>query len=133
MKGIPRKDMPQIDERSIPDLIAFMEREGVKVERTTMPPRLAKPRQRMAETIDHVFPPIPPALAKPVLVSKDNFIIDGDHHWATWIRFKYPAMPIIRFDRNFDEMLELLRRFPETYHAGDGRIHEEDSYLRSAA
>lgn len=130
MKAIPRKDMPQIDDRSVDDLIAFLKREGIKTERITIAPWLVKPRQRMSDTVDLVYPPIPAAMARPVLLSRDNFIIDGDHHWETFMRFKYPLMPAYRFDRPFDEMLKVLRRFPEVYHAGDDRIHEVESYLR---
>lgn len=84
--GIPREKMPQIAEKDVPEFFDHLKGKGIEVN----PHQSAivsdlKPTQSSMnmEKVRGMAAKMPPAiLAKPVITSNDNHILDGHHRWA---------------------------------------------------
>lgn len=117
---VPRERMPQVDAADLPALFAFVERRGVAVSRCTASPRLFHARQRI--DMERVVDMDDALLAKPVLTSRDYYILDGNHRWMAHVLSR-TKMSVMKIDLAFDDALDLLFAFPKTYSYGDGDYH----------
>lgn len=87
--GIPRKDMPQV-----PDALRqkFLESLGVKVTEESVDPTKLKPVQDEIDglKVGYIYWKMTTGkyTAAPILVSSDNFIIDGHHNWAAHVAYR---------------------------------------------
>lgn len=87
--GIPRSDMPQFDDPAKRFLQGLQEDRGISVENTSMPVGKLKATQReinarkvfgMLESLERgSFP----SIRNHIIVSSDDYILDGHHRWAT--------------------------------------------------
>ena len=118
---VPRDVMPQIDWQDLPALVDFLPSTGVEVTRLSgLDPRQLIAHQRVDRRKALAIPA--EALTKPVLVSSDHYILDGNHRWLAHALRRLPidawqlALP-------FDPALDALFRFPKTYSYGDGNQH----------
>lgn len=112
MHYIPRKEMPQVDEVNLPELVALAFQSGHRPEFAVVEPHTLHAHQKvnharalgMPETIKR----------KPVLVSADGFVLDGNHRWFA---HKHDGSPlnIIRVGLSFDDALPWLFSLPFTY------------------
>lgn len=111
---IPRAKMPQIDEQDLPHLIATAFDKKLTPQLEVVDPNVLHAHQRVNH--DRAFSmPIQFAL-KPVLISQDNFILDGNHRWWKHIHSGDKAMNVIRLGLKFDEAITWLFTLPFTYH-----------------
>lgn len=115
--------MPQVDEADLGDLINWMNQRGVDVTIKQVPPRSVRGHQKVVRDKVRHIPAC--ALAKPVLISKDNLILDGNHRWMAHVTRHHTTMLTAVVDRPFDEALALLKEFPGAYEYGDGNYHPE--------
>ena len=116
---IHRDYMPQIDIADLEILLDFAKQCGCSVTFEYGLAYLFKPIQCMPR----FSAPVERAtLRKPILVSADNYILDGHHRWATWRRLGRP-LPLYRLGYEKSHALGLLFAFPKTYAYGDGAFH----------
>jgi hypothetical protein len=108
---IPRTQMPQIDKAH---LFTFrdwlMSHHGIRVRAGTIPASMVKPRQCGPYSIVTT----PETLRKPVLISRDYWIVDGNNRWYTH-NVKKAIMPYWQLPCDFEEAFELMFAFPHTY------------------
>jgi hypothetical protein len=80
--GIPRRNMPQIKKKHLEDYMDWIKEKDVKISETKILAKDLKPTQKDFN-IKKVkqFMDSKDKLDKPLLVSKDNYIIDGHHKW----------------------------------------------------
>jgi hypothetical protein len=64
-------------------------------------------------------------LLKPLLVSSDLYIVDGNHRWARLMLDGWPHATCIVLSAEFDRAVRAVRTFPQAYSYGDGQDHEE--------
>jgi len=108
----PRTDMPQIDEADLLDLITFLTRDNVPVSTCI---------KATADLVfhQHVYPErMPPSdspdMNKPLLISADGYILDGNHRAAAHRRDG--TRPVcIQLTAGFIEAMKALFAFPKTY------------------
>lgn len=102
--GIKRDDMPQIPREHRQAFLDMLEAEGVRITEETVDPLTLKPTQseisarRVAEKLakyekgNKAFPP--------VLISQENRVLDGHHHWGMMAAFVLEIpdakMPVFR-------------------------------------
>lgn len=113
--GIARGDMPQVPKGYKPKFYDELRAKGVKVKDANIIPTKLHPTQdeldgvgigKMLDTFD------PEQVRKaPLVVSKDNYVLDGHHRWAVWIAKHLGALPITRVDLPMSELLEGARLF----------------------
>jgi len=83
--GIKRIDMPQIRSSLVPEFIHELQSKGISVTSESQPAHRLKPTQSELhhekvqnevdrQDLEH--------LQKPVIASKDNYLLDGHHRWA---------------------------------------------------
>lgn len=105
---IPRPDMPQIGPGQLPDLLRFIRAQGVAVHRETDKPNELTRRQRV------LFDPRlfdRRDLRRPVLVSNDGVILDGNHRDEAH-RLNGTIVPVERIDLPFRKAAQLLLKYP---------------------
>lgn len=111
---VPRKEMPQVDEEDLPELMKFLQGLPVPVDLKKFDPDQLKPHQKV--DIDKVKAMTAKAaiLAKPCLVSQDLYILDGNHRW--WAhRELHTVVPAFVIGAPFEQAIGILFRFPKTY------------------
>jgi hypothetical protein len=118
--SIPRAKMPQVDEKDIPELLVFLGNRGLSIKAGFIDPHEVKAHQ--AVNIAIVKAMEAHTLAKPVLLSSDKAIIDGDHRWYRHI-LDNAMMPFIQIGCMFEDALMHIKAFPKTYELGDGVKH----------
>ncbi len=110
---VPRPVMPQVDEVDYGHLLSYLRGEGVEVGEETVDPRTLRAHQR----VDHarVRAMTPGQLRKPILVSLDSFILDGNHRWFGHIHPHLQPISCERVGLPFLEAIAALFSFPGTY------------------
>lgn len=118
---VPRPVMPQLDEADYPEFFDFVTAQGWSYRLTTLDPKELHFHQRVAW--DKVIHMSPEQLAKPILVSQDGFILDGNHRGEAHIR-NHTAAPAVVINLDFEAAIKLMFSFPKTYAYGDGKEHQ---------
>jgi hypothetical protein len=116
--GIYRRDMPQIPSKAVPEYLSWLLSRGVAHKRLAVPVGKLRATQRdlnlaKAEKLtlanDKVF------LKKPVLVSSDNYLLDGHHRWAALLNIDpNEDIEVIQINLQIKELLNLTHEFPKT-------------------
>lgn len=93
---VPRERMPQFSERDYPRLV----RDAYSCSFETVPTMDLHAHQR----INHHLAQAMDARdrIKPIIVSADNYIVDGNHRWWASVYSGTPWMNVIRLKDNFD-------------------------------
>jgi len=95
-KGIPRPQMPQLDSQQQKDFVAQLQNEGFKVSNGQEFANHLRATQnelggiQTASNLDRLEAQKGDMTgAPPLIVSKDNYILDGHHRWAAKIGYDY--------------------------------------------
>lgn len=113
---VPRPVMPQLDEAAYPGFLALCADKGIAVTRETVDPATLRNHQRI-DTI-HAAQMPEAVRAKPILVSADGFILDGNHRWALHRKLGLPVA-CLRVALPFEQAVALLFSDPDTYDLAD--------------
>jgi len=138
-KGIPRVKMPQLDRKQTKAFIEYLKAKGYKVEREReradhlratqdelSGAKVAANMDKLQDVEDHIN--------KRLVVSKDDYILDGHHHWAAKIGLdaaegklsNATKMPISRVNISITKLLEEAEKFT------GGKGHKPASEAASA-
>ena len=91
---IPRLYMPQVDEKDLPSLTFALLNKFGSVKEGILDYRKLRAHQRVDRDRVNLMPPA--LLQKPILVSSDHFVIDGNHRWHAHVaRHLYDGKAII--------------------------------------
>lgn len=118
---VPREIMPQIDEVHLPALVKFALDRDVSVAFQAVDAHALRAHQRI--NLTHALSMPPEVLFKPLLVSSDGYVLDGNHRWWAHVHTDLAVAPTIRIGLPFEAAVGLLFEFPETYAYGDGHAH----------
>src|SRR3990167_4673786 len=110
---VPRPVMPQINEEDYPALLHWGINQGCYLNFEVVDPRKCKPHQRIdcfkASTLpDEV-------LYKPVLLSQDFYVLDGNHRWMAHMMLHDFELHAYVLPHPFEEAIDFLFSFPKTY------------------
>ena len=110
--GIPRSRMPQITSKKVPDFIRWLKSEGVNVSRAVMRADKLNATQRELNNSKVEQLASDPAnrkhLEKPVIISKDNYLMDGHHRWLALLTQDPDArMPVVRVSLGIRDLLDM--------------------------
>jgi hypothetical protein len=80
---VPRRNMPQIKKKHMDKFVNWLEKDGISVKETEIPVMNLKPTQKDFNTqkVHLMMNEDKHKLSKPLLVSSDNYILDGHHKW----------------------------------------------------
>jgi len=117
---IPRPEMPQVDEKDYPALFEFVKSQSIPLLTERFQPNQLRAHQRVSW--DKVVSMDEVTFRKPVLVSQDRFVLDGNHRWTAHVHRNVPLSAYV-LGLEFEAAIGLLFKFPKTYSYGDGKQH----------
>jgi HK97 family phage prohead protease len=142
-KGIPRVEMPQLDKQQTIDFQKYLKKEGYKVKEGKQHAAYLHATQNELNAVkvagvakyieDHG------GKTKPIMISKDNYILDGHHAWAGKIGLDAKSgkladdkkMDVIRVNIGITKLLALAEKF--TGGAGHKPASESTTDRKSVA
>jgi hypothetical protein len=113
--GIPRCDMPQIQNEDREGLIKFLASRGISSSTEQINPGMLKPTQseyspdKVAKATEHE------GQDRPLIVSADGHILDGHHQWMAQKAKKTESVQILRFKSSIKELVSLALSFPKSF------------------
>ena len=110
--SISRAHMPQIAPDQRDNFLKSLEREGISHQFTRIAPIHLKATQGEfnLDKVRSIIDKKPPL--NPVIVSRDNFILDGHHRWlADYNIDKHEPTPMLKIDLPILDLLAQARRF----------------------
>jgi hypothetical protein len=113
---VPRQDMPQIDEQDLVPLLVHLTKKRTRVSNALIPPDQLLFHQHVFE--DKVPRFDSPDMERPLLVSNDGYVLDGNHRAMAHKR-NGSRPPCFILDADFTEAMALLFSFPRTYTYGE--------------
>jgi len=118
--GVSRKNMPQVSGKDYKDFFEFLKSKGIKYSHLRI--RVGK-----LKAIQKEFHPdgITRSMksgfhkAKSILISSDNYVIDGNHRWLSVLNSD-PSykMKAVRLQTNAKDSLRMLSQFPKVKYRG---------------
>lgn len=117
--GFKRKEMPQIEGKSIPKFLDYLKSEGVKYTEKLVDSKSLRPTQSQfnQDKIQSMIDTIDQKKQHPIMVSKDGYVIDGHHRWLAHYNTD-KKMPVIMIDLKIYDALEKMHDFPLTIKRG---------------
>jgi hypothetical protein len=112
---VPRAEMPQINEEDYVSLLVHLAMLGAEVKVDIRDPDTLIFHQHVEGSC---IPPLHSALLdKPILISQEGYVLDGNHRAAA--HKHYGSHPVcIVVNRDFHASMEMLFKFPKTYTYG---------------
>jgi hypothetical protein len=110
---VPRERMPQVDEKFTVRMIVDAAQGESLPTLEVLPPCEIRAHQR----IDHrrAAAMSPAIRAKPIIISSDGYVVDGNHRWWAHVKAGSEAIPVIRLALDFDEAIRWLLDRPYVY------------------
>lgn len=108
---VPRMVMPQVHHHDYTALFEWAAFKGIEVSTVERSTDELKFRQHVDVKTLHVSPK---NYDKPILISSDGFVLDGNHR-ATAHKLKGDPVTCIMFDADFESAMKLLFSFAGTY------------------
>ena len=107
--NVPRETMPQIKAEHRGAMVNFLKGQFIESEMQTIPANTLKPTQTEFSTAK-----VKQALEykggnRSILVSSDNYVIDGHHQWLANLD---GDIRVIRIDAPAQEILDVIKKFP---------------------
>lgn len=111
--GFKRKEMPQVEGKNVPKFLDFLKKNDVKYTEKLVDSKTLKPTQNQFnhEKIQGMIDVIDSKQQKPIMVSKDGFVIDGHHRWLAHYNLGR-KMPVYQIDLNIHDALDMMHEFP---------------------
>ncbi len=135
--GIPRRNMPQIKKKHFEKFIEFLKEEGVEVKEVKISPLKLKPTQNefnMGKV--QLMGPDKEKLKKPLLVSSDNYILDGHHKWLANLNLdEKKDVSCIKVNLKAKDFLDKAKEFDKVRYKdiNDNTFKETDPKLAYAS
>lgn len=115
--GIARGHMPQVKSSDYDELVDFLKGENIKFTKGKVDAKSLKATQRNfnqdkiigAAANYHTL-----SNAKPIIVSSDNYVIDGHHRWLGALNVG-GDITIMKANVKVDDLLTAIRKFPKTF------------------
>jgi hypothetical protein len=111
-KGVLRSKMPQIEKRDYEAYIKHMKDMGITQKKVKVDPKKLKPIQSEFAELG-VIVSIKKNDDKPIVISNDNYVIDGNHRWLAAVNTKKPTLNALVFNASKDKVMAATLAFPK--------------------
>jgi len=114
--GVPRKDMPQINSKDTGDFIKWFNMQGVSSKSMLMPLSKLELTQHDIDynKVDSLSSAPRTILSKPIIVSNDNYILDGHHRVLALYNLDNDAkIPAVRINLPMKHLLDKSHDYPK--------------------
>lgn len=125
----PRAEMPQIKGKYHQEFFDWLKAKGIEVWQDEVMPGDLHPSQSeidLTKVARYLNDPDGTGLLdKRIIVTNDNQILDGHHHWMARLHdFPDQPMPVWRIGKKLKKTLKLAGKFPKTKYLGLGEWTE---------
>ena len=121
---LTRQDLPQIKSTDVAEFMQWLRNEhGVATEEDTINPSDLTPIQKEIN-LDKVAGMVAAkglealATSKPVMVSGDDYLIDGHHRWYALLDADYPSIDIVRIGLSAEQLIPLMKSWDKASYKG---------------
>jgi mannose-6-phosphate isomerase-like protein (cupin superfamily)/predicted GNAT family acetyltransferase len=114
--GVSRKDMPQINSNDVGEFVKYLKDKGVSVSSSVINVSKVGMTQKdiNVDKVRDLLGVDRANLAKPVIISKDNYILDGHHRVAALYNIdKDFRLKTIKVDLGIRDLLKTAKGFPK--------------------
>jgi hypothetical protein len=82
-----REDMPQVKKKDLKPAISKLLKAGLTISKGTITPQKLQPSQKeiYKSKVDKIISKSDPYTIKPIIISSDNYIVDGHHRWVAFL------------------------------------------------
>ena len=111
--GLSRAELPQIKSTDVPEFMEWLQSQGTTVEQEMIDPKDLTPIQKEIN-LDKVAGMVSAkgleslASSKPVMISEDNYLIDGHHRWYALWDSDYPEMLAVKIGLPVEELISTM-------------------------
>jgi hypothetical protein len=127
--NIDRKDMPQIKSDDVKDFLSYLKKNDIITDKKLVDPSKLKATQGQfhKEKIKGLMDAIEAGTLKkePILVSKDNYVIDGHHRWLAFSNLGRD-LTVYQVNTNADKLLDLMKAYPKSF---TQKLYEAFEYI----
>ena len=130
--GIPRSEMPQIYSKDVRDYINFLKRNDIKVRTKKVPVKSVNMTQREInpEKVQSLMGAEIKNLDKPVIMSNDNYILDGHHRVVAMYNLDHShKLTGIWVDLPIKELLTITKEYPKVSYKSVSEITLTESKI----
>ena len=118
--GVTRDKMPQVKSKDYDELIKHLGKNGVRMNKKSVKASTLKATQKDFN-VDKIVGAISKiktlGTAKPLIVSSDNYIIDGHHRWLA-AKNVGGSIDVMQSNVKVKELLKHVYSFPKTFTKG---------------
>ena len=123
--GISRKDMPQIQSSDVADFIRFLKSNGISTIKMMVDPNGLKATQgqfdkkKIKSMLDKLADG--DVSDKPIIISKDDFVLDGHHRWLAHANIGLDIanigldIPVYKVNMNAKDLLKKMFEYSKTF------------------
>jgi len=112
-----RKDMPQVKTNDVKKALNLLKKDGIKITKGTKKPSEFKPSQKdiYKNKVEKILKRTKSLKGmKPVIVSRDNYIVDGHHRWAaSKLKFPNGNLPYYKIDLPIQQAVEVYNKIAD--------------------
>jgi len=109
--------MPQIKTKHLDKFKDWIKSEGLSAKKESIAAKDLKPTQKdfnIKKVIEILNNDNSEKLKKTILVSKDNFILDGHHKWLAHFNIdENKKIDVLKIDLNVEDLLDKAKEFPK--------------------
>jgi uncharacterized protein (DUF1015 family) len=115
--GIPRDEMPQVKSDDYDALIAHLQKNGIKMQKKSVKASTLKASQsnfnsdKIVKAISNIKTL---GKAKPIIISSDNYVIDGHHRWLA-AKNVGTNIDVMQANAKVDELMKSVHSFPKSF------------------
>ncbi len=118
--GIPRKKMPQILSTDVQDFLGWVTDQSIKwkkSKKSVSSLHITQKEINADKVVGMINGAKESSLAKPIIISKDNYIVDGHHRFVALLNKdnKY-KIETYQVDLPIRELLKLIDKYPKTFY-----------------
>jgi disulfide oxidoreductase YuzD len=120
--GVRRIDMPQVRARHMQDFLAYMRKNEASVKKIEVDPKQLKAIQgefdkdKIQQNIEKLQKD---GSLKPIIISKDNYVIDGNHRWLAAMNAG-EKIQAYKISIEGTKLLRLTNKYPNTINKAVG-------------
>jgi len=119
--GVRRIDMPQVKAKYMQDFLQYMRKNEAKVEKLEVDPKQLKAiqgefdKEKIAANIEKMKQ----SPLKPIIISKDGYVVDGNHRWLAAMNAGV-KIPAYRISIKGMKLLNLTNKYPKVVNKAVG-------------
>ena len=107
---VDREDMPQIPKDQEDAFLDYLDQEGIAFDNESVDPRSLKPTQTEFNT-DKLKKPKKDKTPRPIIISQDNYVLDGHHRWTSAWKNGEEEIRATRVYQNIKELFKTVHNF----------------------